>query len=195
MLKTAAQVRYQQLMGIGSAAKKNKNYGGAFDAYTEALKVMPKDVAAQRALQEAQDAQMEARKTQPFEPRQTPKTTPMNAEKKTAPELKKVMLLALNSNPEKLDGQTLLVRGDLFGTSYDGKGRYRLTVKGQRTFVDGSRLRSDGINFILPAEQKERLMGGMKLDQFYPVTMTVSVRQGPGGRWLGEVSEIKREDR
>jgi hypothetical protein len=280
----------------------NKKHDDAIKAYTDALKTMPRDVAAQRALQEAQDAQraaigatktdskltgkwsgkytagllsMEATSMELMEGKegsfsgtwtdrdgifkiegvrtgnkmafslkwQSPKVGPVvtfvsgdissegktltikynaswkegnktktdqggatlkcdepnaipkQTDSKSASELKKVMLLAISSHPEKFDGQTLVVRGDLFGTCYDGKGRYRLTVRGQHTFVDGSTLRSDGINFILPTEQKERLMGSMKSDQFYPVAMTVSVRQGPGGRWLAEVSEIKREDR
>ena len=126
-------------------------------------------------------------------PKVEPKTEPKQVEPMLQPVLNSVTLVALNTESANYDAQTLTVRGNLSGTMYQGKGRCRLTVNGARTVADGEKLRLDGINFVIQNEETGRLMAGMKPDQFYPVKLTVTVKQGVGGHWFAVVSEIERE--
>lgn len=107
------------------------------------------------------------------------------------PVLNDVHLLSLNTKPERFEGQTVTVRGDLSGTLYEETGRYRLTVKGARTTADGSKLRTDGINFVIPKEQKQPLTKRFQKDRLYPVKLTVTVKQESGGHWVATVSDIE----
>ncbi len=87
----------------------------------------------------------------------------------------------------------ILVRCELSGKLIENATgpRYWLTAKDMRTSVDGEKRTLDGINIACFKTEKERLFKDMKPDKFYPVKLTVTVKQEKLGHWIATVSEIE----
>jgi hypothetical protein len=107
--------------------------------------------------------------------------------------LRRVTLLELSSNPERFDGETLLVRGNLSGKLVDAGRRYRLAVKGARITSRAEKPQQNGITFVMPKALRDCLPEGLDPATFYPVRLTVTVRRERSGCWVASVTEIEME--
>ena len=96
----------------------------------------------------------------------------------------------LNKHPVKYQGQTIQVIGQLSGTTVaSDTQRLRLNVKGEKVFIDASKMQ-DGINFIL-TKSRQTLLAGFT-GSFSQAKITVRVNQGLRGNWLATVQAIEK---
>jgi hypothetical protein len=103
----------------------------------------------------------------------------------------------LNASPQRFDGQTVVVRASLSGTTVSGPRHCRLTVKDEGLTLDAGTLRGQGINIVIPAGKTVgSFMRGMKLGDLHPVRLTVEVWRGKGAKraWLANVTAIEKEN-
>lgn len=107
-----------------------------------------------------------------------------------------VRLEALNRDPGRYEGKTVVVWALASGTLFDGPAWYRLTLKGETGLVVSDKLRADGITFMFAKGDRERLTAGWKADGFTPVRLTAAVDRGERkGYWRAIVSAAEASDR
>jgi len=108
------------------------------------------------------------------------------------PEVEAVTVADLNRNPGKYENKTVILVGEASGPLLEGSLHFRVSVRDRTGTVLSDKLHHEGVNFVVPKDDKNRLTNGLKDDKFQPVrlTLTLLFRQQKGF-WFATISDLE----
>ena len=95
-------------------------------------------------------------------------------------------------DPAKFEGKTVVVRAKVAGAVVEGGGKnFRLSVNGRSAEADPDKKDGLKVNFVVPKDQRDRVLKGWTPDTIYTADLTLTVKSGPKGLvWFATVSEV-----